>query len=352
MGIKIMFEKFLITGAAGFLGRAVIEEAIKENKRIRALVLKNDPFADKIPPCVDVVFGDVCDDASLKRFFSGADSNTCVIHCAGIVSVASHPGERLYRVNIGGTNNVIRYCEACGVGKLIYVSSVHALPEKPMKAVIDENAVLSPDSVRGDYAKSKAIASSLVFDAAARGLDASVVYPSGMIGPGDIGKGSITNMLISYLSGKMPFAVKGGYDFVDVRDVAAGVVSCAERGESGKGYILSGNYATIRDILRIVRSEAGLAREPIYLPIFFAKLAAPFFEKKSLKKNLPLYFTPYSVAVLKSNGRFDQRSAKTRLGYSPRSLKESIVDTVRWIKEQALLFSRKSAPRKAQFSPY
>ena len=330
-----MDEKFLITGATGFLGRTVIVELMKRKKNIRALVLQNDPLIENLPAGTGVVFGDVCDDLSLKHFFASADRDTCVIHCAGIVSVASHPGEGLYRVNVGGTNNILRYCEKHAVRKLIYVSSVHAIPEKPMGTFIDENVVLSPDKVRGDYAKSKAIATSLVFEAAARGLDASVVYPSGIIGPGDIGKGSITNLLISYLAGKMPFAVKGGYDFVDVRDVAAGIIACAEKGESGKGYILSGHYATIRDILKLAKAEAGTARDPLYLPICFAKMAAPLIEKRNLKRKQPLYFTPYSIAVLQSNGKFNRSAAEVCLGYAPRSLKSSIHDTVQWIYNDA-----------------
>ena len=330
-----MDEKYLITGATGFLGRTVVRQLMKEKKNVRALVLKGDPLAGTLPAGVDVFYGDVCDNSSLERFFSDADSTTRVIHCAGIVSVASHPGERLYRVNIGGTNNIIRHCERLGVGKLVYVSSVHAIPEKPKGEEIDENAVFSPYNVRGDYAKSKAVATSLVFEAAERGLNASVVYPSGIIGPGDIGEGSITNMLMDFLSGRMPFAVKGGYDFVDVRDVASGIVSCAERGTAGKGYILSGNYATIRDILGFAKAEGGISRDPLYLPICFAKFAAPFAEKRDLKKKRPLYFTPYSVDVLDSNGKFSRNAAETCLGYSPRSIQSSICDMVLWIYARA-----------------
>ena len=153
--------------------------------------------------------------------------------------------------------------------------------------------VFSPDAVRGDYAKSKAIATSLVFEATGHGLNASVVFPSGIIGPGDVGKGSITNMLLSFLAGKLPVAVKGGYDFVDVRDVAAGIVSCTEQGQPGHGYILSGEYATIRDILNAAKETLGLKRAVSFLPICFAKLIAPFYEKRSLRKKQALYFTPF-----------------------------------------------------------
>lgn len=328
-----MFHTYLVTGASGFLGRAVLSELKKKGVPIRALVMENDPLAAELPEEVSVVYGDVCDDASLERFFSGAESGTCVIHCAGIVSVASHPGERIYRVNVGGTNNILRHCEKAGVGKLVYVSSVHAIPEKPKGTEITEDAAFSPELVRGDYAKSKAIATSLVFEASGRGLNASVVFPSGIIGPGDVGKGSITNMLLSFLAGKLPVAVKGGYDFVDVRDVAAGIVACAEQGQPGHGYILSGEYATIRDILSAAKETLGLRRAVSFLPICFAKMVAPFYERKSLRKKQTLYFTPYAIAVLDSNGRFDRSAAAAALGYAPRSLQSSIRDTVIWLKK-------------------
>ena len=328
-----MFHTYLVTGASGFLGRAVLAELKKKGAPVRALVMKNDPLAAELPEDVSIVSGDVCDGASLARFFSGADSGTCVIHCAGIVSVASHPGERIYRVNVGGTNNILRHCEKAGVGKLVYGSSVHAIPEKPKGTEITEDAVFSPGLVRGDYAKSKAIATSLVFAAAGRGLNASVVFPSGIIGPGDVGKGSITNMLLSFLAGKLPVAVKGGYDFVDVRDVAAGIVACAEQGQPGRGYILSGEYATIRDILNAAKETLGQKRAVSYLPISFARLIAPLYEKRSLRKKQPLYFTPYSVAVLDSNGRFNRSAAAAAFGYAPRSLQSSIRDTVTWLKK-------------------
>ena len=332
-----MFHRYLVTGASGFLGRTVLATLKEKDAEVRALVMENDPLAKDLPHWVSVVYGDACDDASLERFFSGADGKTCVIHCAGIVSVASRPGDRIYRVNVGGTNNILRHCEKSGVGKLVYVSSVHAIPEKPKGTEITEDAVFSPDMVRGDYAKSKAIATALVFESASRGLNASVVFPSGIIGPGDLGKGSITNMLLSFLAGKLPLAVKGGYDFVDVRDVAADIVACSDYGEPGHGYILSGQYATIRDILNAANDTLGWKRAVSFLPICFAKLIAPLYEKRSLRKKQTLYFTPYAVAVLDSNGKFSRRAAAAAFGYTPRSLQSSIRDTVLWLKKTARL---------------
>ena len=323
-----MYTNYLVTGAAGFLGRTVVSLLSRRAAHIRALVMKNDRFAKELPEGVEIFYGDICDEQSLKQFFANAGTGTCVIHCAGIVSVASRPGEQIYRVNVGGTNNILRYCEKHEVGRLIYVSSVHAIPEKAKGICIAEAKAFSPDLVKGYYGKSKAIATSLVFEAAERGLKVNVVFPSGMIGPGDLGKGSMTSMLLSFLKGRMPFAVKGGYDFVDVRDVAQGIIFCAELASPGKGYILSGHRASIRDILEIAGQKASVNRKCIFLPLILARAAAPAYEKICLKKGLPLYFTPYSISILGSGDCFTWKAAADAFGYSPRPLENSIHDMI------------------------
>lgn len=329
-----MFDKYLVTGATGFLGRAVAEELVRRKAQVHALVLHDDPYTDLLPKEVRTVIGDVCDKSSLSDFFADADSRTCVIHCAGIVSVASRPGPRLYQVNVGGTWKVLRQCMEHDVGKMVYVSSVHAIPEKSKGCIISEDCEFSPGLVDGDYAKSKAAATELVFDAAERGLNASIVFPSGIIGPGDLQGGSFTSMAKSFLSGKLPFAVRGGYDFVDVRDVARGILACSESGEPGKGYILSGCYVTIRRMLQLVGKAAKLKYRSICLPLGLARLAAPYYERRSLRERKPLFFTPYSVSVLASNGQFSHAAASERFACQPRPIEETLGDMTAWLLNQ------------------
>ena len=329
-----MFDKYLVTGATGFLGRVVAEELVRRKAQVHALVLHDDPYTDLLPKEVRTVIGDVCDKSSLSDFFADADSRTCVIHCAGIVSVASRPGPRLYQVNVGGTWKVLRQCMEHDVSKMVYVSSVHAIPEKPKGCIITEDCEFSPGLVDGDYAKSKAAATELVFDAAERGLNASIVFPSGIIGPGDLQGGSFTSMAKSFLSGKLPFAVRGGYDFVDVRDVARGILACSESGEPGKGYILSGCYVTIRRMLQLVGKAAKLKYRSICLPLGLARLAAPYYERRSLRERKPLFFTPYSVSVLASNGQFSHAAASERFAYQPRPIEETLGDMTAWLLNQ------------------
>lgn len=329
-----MYKKYFVTGATGFLGKAVVQRLLTKAADIYALVMKDDPLAGTLPNGIHVCVGNVCDPSSLDSFLNGADGQSCVIHCAGIVSVASRPGEQLYNVNVGGTKNIVNACISHSVGKLVYVSSVHALTEKPKGIEIDaETDAFNPDRLVGDYAKSKAMATRVVLDAARASLDASVVLPSGIIGPGDTAGGSITELLLSFLAGKLPIAVKGGYDFVDVRDVAAGIVACAEKGVRGKCYILSGHYATIRDILETVGRSTGIKKAVSYIPIALAKIVAPFYELDSIRRKKKLFFTPYAVHVLQSNARFSKKASENDLGYTPRSLKETLLDTVKWLKK-------------------
>ena len=326
-----MYNKYLVTGATGFLGRAVVEELARRGAQVHALALPDDPYTHLLPKEVRTVTGDVCEGDGLADFFADADSRTCVIHCAGIVSVASRPVPKLYQVNVGGTWRILRQCIAHGVGKMVYVSSVHAIPEKPRGCPITEDCKLAPGLVDGDYAKSKATATNLVLDAAAQGLNASVVFPSGIIGPGDVQGGSFTSMAESFLAGRLPFAVRGGYDFVDVRDVAQGLLACCEKGLPGKGYILSGHYATIGRMLQMVGTAAQRRYRPLCLPLSLAKLAAPCYERRSLRAGKQLFFTPYSVSVLGSNGQFSHSAATECFAYEPRPMEQTLQDMTAWL---------------------
>ncbi len=330
-----MYDRYMITGASGFLGRAVAKELVSRGAQVYALVLPGDPLAEMLPREAHVMTGDICVKNSLNHFFlTGADKNTCLIHCAGVVSVETHPKDILYQVNVIGARNIILMCSEYNIERMIYVSSVHAMPEKPKGRIITEQCDFSPMLVHGEYAKSKAAATEMVFDAIQQGLKANVIFPSGIIGPGDLAGGSFTTMVNAFLAGKMPFSVKGGYDFVDVRDVATGIVDCSEDGVASKGYILSGHYISIEKMLDIAGKIANLKKRPIPLPLSIARLAAPHFERYCLKKSMPAFFTPYSVSVLGSNGKFSHAAATKAFSYQPRPIEETLEDMTAWLISQ------------------
>ena len=127
--------------------------------------------------------------------------------------------------------------------------------------------------------------------------------------------------------------MRGGYDLVDVRDVAAGCVRAALHGRSGECYILSNRHYEVSDMLKLAR-EAGGGRKLPVLPMWMAEAAVPLLGLVAkLSRQRPLY-TRYSLYALKSNDRFDHDKATAELNYRPRDLRATIRDTVRYLKSR------------------
>lgn len=323
---------YLVTGAMGYLGNTIISKLAAQGKLIRGLALPNDSSVTYTQPNVEIFYGDVCDKASLDPFFAhNADTQLVVIHTAAIVSISSRFDEKVFQVNVQGTKNIVELCLQHHVKKLVHTSSVHAIPEQQHGELITEVSEFNPKLVHGLYAKTKAAASQIVINATKKGLNASIVHPTGIIGPGDYGRSHLTQLVISYLNGSLTSCVNGGYDFVDVRDVADGIISCADKGKLGECYILSNAFFTIQNILDQLHQITGKKKLKSILPLWFAKLTAPFAEIWYKIIRQPPLFTSYSLYTLESNGNFSHAKATKELGYCPRPLKSTLTDMAYWL---------------------
>ncbi len=340
-----MKRVYMITGVGGHLGNTVARELLAAGETVRGFALPNEDVTMLYGDAVSIVRGDVREKSSLEPLFYGLtdDDEVYFIHCAGIVSVASKYDQRVVDVNVRGTENVVSLCKEHNVKKLVYISSVHALPELPHGTVIHEVADgFQAETVIGLYAKTKAAATQIVLDAAKSGLDATVIHPSGIIGPNDYGHGHLTQMVISYLNGSLSACVEGGYDFVDVRDVADGVIAATEKGKKGECYILSNRYVPVRELLNTLSRVTGGRTIKTVLPLWFARMTAPLAELYyKIRHEAPL-FTRYTLYTLTSNARFTNEKARRDLGYKPRDLSATIKDTVAFLtKERKGLFRKR-----------
>ena len=111
-----MYQNYLITGATGFLGSAVVQLLLAHGCRVLALVKDRDPLIYTLPKHVAVFYGDLTDKESLRDFFAAGGDDFCVLHCAGLISIASKPDEALYAVNVQGTRNIVDLCREFGAG--------------------------------------------------------------------------------------------------------------------------------------------------------------------------------------------------------------------------------------------
>ena len=320
---------YLVTGASGHLGNTIVKKLRAAGCNVRALFLPGENISDGLGSHT----GDVRIKESMTDFFSvPSNSEVIVIHTAGIVSISSGHNRNIYDVNVNGTKNIIELCLKHGVRKLIYVSSVHAIPEKPSGQTIIETTDFSPAHVKGYYAKTKAEATACVLEAG-KYLHVNVVHPSGICGPYDYGRGHFTALVVDYCNGGLKAITNGGYDFVDVRDVADGIISCAEKGKYGECYILSNKFFTIQEIMCLLQEITGKREINIVLPYWFAKLTAPIAELYyNILKKPPLY-TPYSLYTLQSNSLFSHAKADKELGYSVTDISKTLLDTVNWLSQ-------------------
>ncbi len=322
--------QYIVTGAGGHLGSTVVQKLLQTGRKVRGLILPAEraPVTDS-----EYIYGDVTKPESLAPLFQrNADEPLCVIHAAGSVDATGAMTRQLHEVNVNGTKNVLAQCKANHVDKLVYVSSVHAIPEDQTSTIQAEIAEFDPDMVTGGYAKTKAEATRAVLNAAADGLPAIVVHPSGILGPYDDGQNHLVQLIRDFAAGRLPACVKGGYDFVDVRDVANGCISAVERGRAGECYLLTGGYHEVRELLGIAAGLLG-RRSPVVLPMPLVRMAEPFLGVFArLQKRRPLY-TRYSLETLGSSTRFSSQKAEDELGYHSRDIQATVRDTLQWLQE-------------------
>jgi dihydroflavonol-4-reductase len=240
----------------------------------------------------------------------------------------------VYDVNVTGTKNIIAKCLEHKVKKLVYVSSTGAIPEST-HGQIKEPDSFDPALVLGCYAKTKAMATQAVLDAAReKGLDASIVYPSGICGPNDFAYGFVAQFVLNYIQGKMPAGIAGSFNSVDVRDLAEGVIACVEKGRRGEGYIMSNSCVGIRELFHLISKHTGSPEVKIILPVPLARIIAFISETAARLMKKSTMFTTYSVYNLARNNDFDCSKAMRELGYQCRPFEETIRDTVEWLESE------------------
>ena len=331
---------YLVTGAAGFLGSNICSQLIERGDKVRAFVLEGDKAARFIPEEVEIVYGDLCDKDSLQKFFSVEDGiETICIHVASVVTVNPYYKKLVLDVNVGGTENIVDMClEHKECKKMVYVSSTGAIPEKPHGEKITEVDEFNLDKVVGWYSKSKAMATNNVFSAIKkRGLNATVVYPTGIFGPNDNALSETTSTIIKIIKGEMPIGINGSFNIVDVRDLAAGCIAAADKGRVGEGYILGNEVIKMKSLSDILSKELGCKPIKYFLPLRLAEKIAKKMEKKAAKTGEMPMMTTFSVYNLKRNNTFDYSKARKELGYSTRPIEETLRDEAQWLKERGLI---------------
>jgi dihydroflavonol-4-reductase len=332
-----------VTGATGFVGSNLVRELLLQGHTVRALVHSPEPppsLSDLAlgqqasPPQLTFHRGDILDPGSLQRVFAGSE---VVFHLAARISITRHDNEAVLRTNVEGPRNVAAACLESGVRRLVHFSSVHAMHVPPRDEPMDESTPLVADERAPAYDRSKSLGEREILRAVDKGLDAVIITPSGIMGPGDHGPSRIGRTVLDFARGRFPLLVPGVYNWVDVRDVVAGALAAAERGQRGEKYIVAGEVGSVRRIAELI-AESGGKRAPRFdAPLWLLRPVAPVVETVShFTKSSPLV-TPQALAVLQSPCDFRYDKAARCLGHRPRPLSETVHDTVEWFRQAGRL---------------
>ena len=312
----------LVTGATGHIGNVLVRQLLARGRQVRALVRPG-----KVPVALQglsagIVPGDLLDPASLERAVDGVET---VYHLAARIQLGDGPDPETARVNLDGTRHLLEAVSRTGVRRLVYASSVYAL-RMPAAGTIDEGCPFDPLAARGEYDRTKAAASLEVQRASAHGLDAVLVCPTAVTGPYDFQPSEAGRALLYNLAPGIKFTINGAYNFVDVRDVAQGMILAAERGRRGQAYILGGERLTVREVAEAIWAASDGWHAGVHLPDWVAVLAA---QVAPLLSSEPIV-TPYSLGAVRSNADISSRKAMDELGYCPRPARQALTDAVCW----------------------
>jgi dihydroflavonol-4-reductase len=317
--------KIAVTGASGHIGAHLCRELIHQGYSVKALIHRNDQGIKDLP--LEFVKGDLMDPESLTYLVQGAE---VVFHLAAVISIQVKKELELFQKNVEGTKNIIKAAIKKGVRRFIHFSSIHALVQEPFDQALDENRILALTD-RVQYSRSKALAELAVTDAVKQGLDAVILNPTAVIGPLDYTPSLLGRALILMHNGKIPALVRGGYDWVDVRDVAQAAVTSIKKGGKGERYLLSGHWKTLHELAELICEISGEKVKRLTCSPGLARIGLPFLKLYGvLRRTQPLY-TKDSLDILKTgHSCVSYEKANRCLGYRPRPIEETLRDTFDW----------------------
>jgi len=323
-------DRVLVTGAAGFIGSAVARELCARGAHVVAMVEPGGDTANLDGVDVEVVVADLRDAAAVDEAIDGSRS---VFHIAALYRFWAPDPAAFYAVNVTGTKHVLDAVRRAGCERVVYTSTVGTLGLTGASTgePVDETSHAHVDHLFGSYKQSKYVAEHEVLRAAAEGMPVVLVQPTTPVGPRDRGPTPTGRTVLDFLNGRFPGYVDTTLNIVDVEDVAHGHVLAAEQGQIGRSYILGGENLLLRDVLATLAEVTGLPAPTRRFPSSLALAAAhvsDLVEGRILGRepSVPLEAARMSTTHMS----FDDRRARSELGYTSRPAREALERAARW----------------------
>ncbi|MCX7620355.1 MAG: NAD-dependent epimerase/dehydratase family protein [Acidimicrobiales bacterium] len=320
--------RVLITGATGFLGSRIASQLSARGDLVRALVRESSDRSRLEGLDVELAFGDVADKASVEAALDRVD---LVIHCAALVEFGPRDPEKLRRVNVEGTQNVLGGAAERSI-PAVHVSSLAALGATPSDADPQDETYWNDGPPAAVYEETKREAHLFARGLAAQGAPVRIAIPGGIYGFGD--RSTMYDLIRLYTLYPLPV----GYlpdvrqSVVNVDDCADAILRIAEDGADGDEYLVVADVVTIAEWLRIICRAAGRRGPFVFLPTAWVRALAIPGAKVAGWFGQPPDMVPETVAVATHDSAYSGAKLRRELGWSPRSLGQGMAEMTRQIK--------------------
>jgi dihydroflavonol-4-reductase len=325
----------LVTGGAGFIGSHLVCRLLDRGRRVRVLERPEAPVAHLPLECIELVRGDIRDRRVVEQAVYG---------CAQVYHLAANPhlwAQRrgLFRqVNYDGAVNVLEAALEVGVQRVLHTSTESILTRVRQAGPIAEDQQVRMGDMLGPYCRSKFLAERHAFRLARAGAPVVIVNPTLPVGPGDYGRSPPTQMILDFCRGKRREYLDAELNWIDVRDVAEGMVRAMEQGRPGRRYLLGNENISIRGLFCLLARLAGVPEPRWRLPYAVA-LAAAYLDEflADVFTHRPPTATVTGVKLTRRTMQFDARRSLEELKLQPRPLAESLADALAWFRVQGWL---------------
>jgi nucleoside-diphosphate-sugar epimerase len=323
--------KIFITGATGYIGHKLVLAAAGKGFTVHALV--RDITSSQLSSHERIKYfkGDITDYNSVLKAMENCDA---VIHAAGITQLWHRDRSVFYRVNVGGTKNVLEAACFHNVKKFVFTSTCGVLGPSFKCPVSEEDPRITP--FENDYEISKHCAEELVKEYSRRGLFAIIVALPRVYGPGLMTNGNPVSKLIGdTIKRKIGFVpdakqVVGNYAFID--DVIEGHFLALQKGLGGEKYNLGGENHSYEEFFNSIRKVSFEKIRLITVPKFLLKAASKFVYSIGLLTRKHTHLTPKIVDRLYQNRAVSCEKAIRQLGYHITPLENGIQQTIQFLK--------------------
>jgi nucleoside-diphosphate-sugar epimerase len=313
--------KAFVTGASGFTGSHLVKALEQRGHDVTGLVRRTSDLSRLADTQVKLVYGDLSDCDALNTGMADVD---WVFHTAAYVELGLVDGDRMARVNVDGTRNVLEAAQVAGITKLVYCSTIGVYGDTQGQTV-DETYQRTQQGFSSAYDRTKYDAQQLVDQFAANGLPAVSVMPSGIFGPDDPHFGPV---LTAFRKGRLKVWAGGDRvtGIVHVDDLVEAMILAAEKAPSGAHYILSTGDLTTREMFEIVSRATGVPA-PIEIPEPIVRLVGNLLDPIGRLLDWQPPISRERVHYLYDRCvRVDGNKARRELGWQPRSVEETLKD--------------------------